>query len=280
MRIARASLRAVRTSRDFAIAWLVATGAIGVARGEPTAGMANVRDDSGAIDDVVNRPLTLGAGDFEARLAVESGLSAKLKPIALAPDLWYGVTDRLTVGLIHSDTSLDQVDTTASFCFRGGVLSCDHVYNGSGVDVAWSALAGPFAIAPRVRFVVRDPDPFKPAGTVGALVRWAYQRFAIYADPYLRFGLANQALGNRTSLFIPVWFAVQPARGALLSLHTGWNSDLAVVSDGWHVPVAVDATVRVTAQIDVGLEAGLTSAFGPQNSVNNRALTLSVAYRP
>lgn len=266
----------MRTSRLFAFAWLFA--AIGMAHGEPIAGMANVHGDS--PNDVVDRPLTLGAGDFEARLAVEIALEDGGRPISLAPDLWYGVTDRLTVGLIHSDTSLDQVDATASLCFRGSELTCDHVYTGSGLDVAWSALTGPLAIASRARFVIRDTDPFKPAATAGALVRWAHGRFAIYADPYIRFGLANRALGNRTSLFFPVWFAVQPAHGALLSLHTGWNSDLAVVRDGWHLPVAVDATVRVTPELDLALEVGFPSAFGPQNSVHNRALTLSVAYRP
>lgn len=268
----------MRTSRVLAIAWLVASA--GVARGEPIAGMANVHDDSGSRDDLVNRPLTLDAGGYEARLAVELGLEGTVRPIALAPDLWYGVTDRLTVGVIHSDTSIDQVAATASFCFRGGPETCDHIYRGSGLDVAWSALAGALAIAPRVRFLIRDTDPFKPAGTVGALVRWAHARFAIYADPYLRFGLANRDLGNRTTLFLPVWFAFQPAHGILLSLHTGWDSDLAVASDGWHLPVAFDATWRVTPQIDLGLEAGFPSAFGPQNSVHNRALTLSVAYRP
>jgi hypothetical protein len=274
-------VRAVRTSRVFAVASIAGFIAVGAAHGEPVAGMANAPAGAGAApDDVVNRRLTLGAGDFEARLSVELGLASSVRPIALAPDLWYGVTDRLTVGIIHSDPSLDQIAATASLCFRGSDLTCDHVYRGSGVDVAWSALAGPLAIAPRVRVAVRDTDPFKPATTVGALVRWAFHRFAIYADPYLRFGLANRELGNRTTLFVPIWLAVQPVRGALLSLHTGYDSDLAVASDGWHLPIAVDATWRITPQIDLGLEGGFPSLLGPQNSVHDRALTLSVAYRP
>ncbi|HET9623788.1 MAG TPA: hypothetical protein VFP84_20590 [Kofleriaceae bacterium] len=245
-----------------------------VARGEPIAG-------TGDAPRLIDRPLTLGAGQLEARLALELPAGGGERPVSIAPDAWIGVTDRLTVGVIHSDAALDQVATGASLCLRGGKpLTCDHVYRGGGLDAVWRGLDGPVQIAPRARFVIRDVDPWKPAATLGALVRWTRGAFAIYGDPYLRIGLANTDLGNRSALVVPIWLAVQPAERAVLALHTGWTSDLAVIRDGWHVPVALDVTARASARLDVGLEAGFASLLGPQNSVKNRALTLSVAFRP
>ena len=57
-----------------------------------------------ADDDIIRRPLTLDAGELEAQLTFEAELAAPLlQPFAIAPDVWFGVTQRLTLGIIHSD---------------------------------------------------------------------------------------------------------------------------------------------------------------------------------
>ncbi|HEU4729870.1 MAG TPA: hypothetical protein VFT22_18365 [Kofleriaceae bacterium] len=233
-------------------------------------------------DDLVARPLVLDRGAAAARLTVELGLQSgrTARPLSIAPDAWLGVTPRLTVGVIHSSASVDEIDARASLCFRGDDLSCEHIYRGSGLDVRWSWLDGPLAVAPRARLLVRDVDPWKPAVALGALGRWAAGRVAITSDPYLRLGLADQSLGNRAALFVPIWLAIQPAGGWMIALHTGWDSELATVRDGWHVPVALEGTARVTGHLDVGLAAGFPHLLGPQNNVKQRALSLTVEYRP
>jgi hypothetical protein len=185
------------------------------------------------------------------------------------------------IGLIHANDSVDQIDARASLCFRGGdPLSCDHVYRGSGLDVRWRWREGALAIAPRARLLVRDIDPWKPAITLGALARWTRGRAAVTGDPYLRLGLANQSSGNQAALFVPIWFAVQPAWGWRIALHTGWDSVLATWRDGWHVPVALELAARVTSQLDVGLAAGFPHLLGPQNNVKERAMLVTLEYRP
>src|SRR5215831_12535101 len=48
--------------------------------------------------------MTLPGGTFYINGVVETNLAsgATGKPISLAPDLWYGASDKLTLGLVHS----------------------------------------------------------------------------------------------------------------------------------------------------------------------------------
>lgn len=235
-----------------------------------------------APDDVITRPLVLAPGAIELRLTAEINLQVRelARPLALAPDAWWGVSPRWTIGVIHSDTSLDRIAAEASLCVRESALSaCDRLYRGGGLDVRFGALAGPLAIAPRARVLVRAIDPFKPAVTLGALARWTRGRFAITSDPYLRLPLASRALGNRAAIELPLWLAVQPAAGWMIALRTGFEADLAVLRDGGHVPFAVETTARVTDEVDLNVQAGWGSLFGPQPDIKRGTLMIAAGWR-
>ena len=167
----------------------------------------------------------------------------------------------------------------STVCVRQLAGQCERAYRGSGLDVAWSWRTGAFAVAPRGRVLLRDIDPVKPAVTVGALVRWTRGRFGISSDPYLRLGLANRDRGNRAALVVPVWLAIQPTCRWLVALHTGWDGELAVLRDGWHVPVALVVRARATQRIDLGIEAGYRSLFGPQNNYGQSAAIVTIGWR-
>ena len=233
-------------------------------------------------DDVIARPLVLAPGAVELRLTAEINIQQRTmaQPLSLAPDAWWGVAPRWTVGLIHSDPSVDQVAVNASFCVRQSAISaCERLYRGSGLDVRFDAIAGQIAVAPRLRVLVRDIDPFKPAVTLGALVRWAHGRFAITSDPYARLPLANHALGNRAALVLPVWLAVQPAAGWAIALHTGYDADFILLRDGGRVPVALDVTARLAGGVDVGVEAGWGALLGPQHDAKHGTVMLAAGWR-
>jgi hypothetical protein len=231
-------------------------------------------------DDIVTRPLVLEPGTIDVRLTLAINIQQRLisEPTALSPDAWWGVLPRLTLGLIHSDASLDQIAVSGSFCVRPSSSTCAHRYKGSGIDVRYSAFEGQFALAPHLRAVIRDTDPFKPAVTLGALLRWTRGRFAITGDPYLRVPLANAPLGNRFAINLPVWFAVQPAAGWMIALRGGFESDLVVIRDGGHVPVALDVAARATDQIDLGVEGGWASLLGPQKDARHATIMLAAGW--
>ncbi|HWO26874.1 MAG TPA: hypothetical protein VNO30_49430 [Kofleriaceae bacterium] len=231
--------------------------------------------------DLVARPLGLLRGQLDAQLVAEVSLRPLAEPFSLAPDLWYGAAPRFTIGLVHSARSLGLIDDGATLCFRGRPpLGCARAYRGSGVDARFHLREGPLAVAPRARLLLRDIDPAKPAITVGALVRWTRGRFAVTGDPYLRLGLASRDLGNRAALVVPVWLAVQPTCRWLVALHTGWDGELAILDDGWHIPIGLGAEVRVFGRLHVAVEAGFRSLLGPQHDLKTRTLALALAWRP
>src|SRR4051794_35105463 len=119
-------------------------------------------------------------------LTVEVNLAhnAKAEPLSFAPDIWW-TGDRFTVGLTHSMASVDRFQPGGSLCVRTDDLFCDSLYRGSNLDARFQL--EPW-IAPRVRFLVRDVEPFKPAITLGALVEHTRGRWAFRADPYMQLG--------------------------------------------------------------------------------------------
>lgn len=235
-----------------------------------------------APNDFVARPIVLDRGELDAQLVADINLAPKQigHPTSLAPDIWFGVLPALTVGVIHSQPSVDRFAPGATFCVvHQPVTGCESTYRGSGLDVRYGALRGDLAVAPRVRMLIRDLDPIKPAATLGALVRWTRGRFAITGDPYLQLGLANTDRGNRHALFVPVSFAVQPLARWELALRTGYNSDLAVWRDGWHVPIVLVTRVAASEHVDAGIMLAFASLLGPQNTAKERALFFTVGWR-
>lgn len=170
---------------------------------------------------------------------------------------------------MHSDPSVDRIQPGATLCLASNdPLACSDVYRGSGLDVQYHLRDW---ISPRARFLVRDVDPVKPALLLGARLAGHHLTF----DPYLQVGLANTGEGNRSALFLPVRATVDIAC-AYAWLDTGWNSDLAVWRDGWHVPVGVGAGAPVTAHWNVGAELGFRTLLGPQNTPKERVLFVFV----
>jgi len=232
-------------------------------------------------DDIITRPLTLARGQLEAQLVLEVNLQLALEgsPTSLAPDAWYGLTDRFTVGVTHSNATLDRIDASASICIVHLANVCDRYYRGSAIEARWSWRTGRLAIAPRARLLVRDVDPVKPALALGALVRWTRGRFALESDPYIRTGLANTDLGNRAFLMVPLYILVQPTCRWLVGIHLGWESDLAVARDGSHGPLGLIVKARATQNLDLTLHGGFTSLVGVQNNIKQRAVMVSVGWR-
>jgi len=235
-------------------------------------------------DDLVARPIVLAEGQVEANLTVEVDLAPGqiAKPLSLAPDVWFGATDRLTVGIVHSDPAIDRIAPGASLCVGTGVPGCGHIYSGGGIDTLWSLVAGELAVAARVRLLVAEDSitsVWKPAMTFGALARWTRGRWAVWSDPYLRVPSANADAGNRIALWLPITVSAQPTCRWAIDLRTGWNSDLAVWRDGWHIPAWLGARARASDHVDVGAAFGFYSALRPQNNASQRAAFVMVGWR-
>ena len=234
-----------------------------------------------APDDLVARPIVLAPGELDAELVGEIDLAPGevFHPTSLAPDAWFGLSDRLTVGVFHSDPSVDRIEPGASFCLITEGTGCDRLYHGGGIDARYEVLAGGLSVAPRARLWLRDVDPARPAMTLGAHVQWTHGRQAVVGDPYLQIGLANTGAGNRAELVLPVTWSIQPARRIAIDVRTGWNADVAVWRDGWHVPAYLGVRALATGELELGAAVGFQSVFGPQATSKQRAAFVTVAWR-
>lgn len=223
-------------------------------------------------DDLVGRAVVLDRGELEGNLtlAINARTGRVGEPASVAPDAWFGVTPRFTVGVIHSARSVDEIAADRAICVNG----CAHY--AVGLDARYQVRRG---LAPRVRLLERDTDPWKPAITLGALSRWHRGRFAITSDPYLRLGLANRDRGNRATVMLPVELAVQPTCRWLLALHAGYDSAVAVARDGWRGPIGVIAGVHPVAPLEIRAELAYRSLVGPQHEFRERVVMLTVGWR-
>lgn len=226
--------------------------------------------------------VTLDANHFTAALTYEANLAPLQigSPTSLAPDLWYGVTPELTLGVIHSDDSIDRVpamfEPGASICIVREQVSCPHRYHGSGLDGLYQISPG---IAAHARLLLRDVDPIKPALTAGAMLRWVHGWFSVTGDPYIQLGLYNTRDGNRAQLWLPVTIAVAPIERVSLEVHTGYDTDFEVWNDGYYIPLLVRVRAHVIDQLDVGAAVGFAALAGPINNPRERIMAFDLAWR-
>jgi len=222
--------------------------------------------------------LTLPRGELEGALTIEMDLStnAVLEPTSIAPDLWYGVTDRFTIGVIHSANALSLVEAGDGVCLGGIDHGCARTYSNLGLDARYAIVPD---LAAHVRLVTRRWDPWLPSVRIGALGRYARGRFAITADPYLQLGLANTDRGNRARVNVPLWLSFDASERVSVYARTGVDGELAVFGDAWGVPIALGARVSITPAIDLAAEAGFERAAGPLNESKLRECWLSIEAR-
>ena len=247
-------------------------------------------------DDIVGRPLVLDRHQLEARLVVEiDTYPGEIGvPLSIAPDVWFGVASRWTVGLVHSYASLDRMEAGSTFCVVQSAINpanvCTATYRGSGLDARYLAFdRGAWSIAPRARLLyTRDSDPAtnvtidKPSLVLGALARWRHGRISIWADPYLQLGLANRTSGNADALALPLYVAVQPMRRWAVWSEVGYYSQIDNGHDAtssWYGILAFGTTVNPVAGLDVGAVFGWQSLFGPQDNAKATVVLVTIGWR-
>jgi hypothetical protein len=229
--------------------------------------------------------LVLDRSHFALGLGVEANLAPLLvgSPTSLAPDFWYGVTPELTLGVIHSDASIDRVpvffEPGETICIRLEQISCPRRYHGSGLDGLYEVQRGALEVALHARVLLRDVDPIKPAITLGATLRWQHRWLAIVGDPFVQLGLVHTDAGNRAELWLPVTLAVAPLALLSFELRTGYNADFAVWNDGYYVPLFARIRARASHELDVGAGIGFASLVGTQNNPRERMMAVDVTWR-
>jgi hypothetical protein len=222
-------------------------------------------------------------GLLSARLLlhVNASKGAFGKPVALAPDLFYAVSDTLELGIIH-DGPMGLLTTAAShpgLCFTGKTGGCPKVYDNIGFDALYGLAFGDFNFSLHSSFLVlsfSDPTPLML--TLGASMKFHFSNdVALFADPQFGIGLNHRDV-NKDQLFLPLELQFQVSPSAALDLLTGVTGPLSSLSDNYRIPLGLAVVFNLNPHVDLGLKFAFDNLLGevPPNTSRTDARSLAL----
>jgi hypothetical protein len=236
--------------------------------------------------------LTLQKGRLVVNAYLGIGLSdgAAFKPISISPDVWYGVTDDITAGVVHS-----AVGTTGfiggvgeSLCVSGSD-SCGDLYKNAGVEARYKLKLGGIAFAVDGGLYSGHVTDLKLLELkVGAVGRWRQGPLAVEAAPNLLIAVTDRSStttggitvsGNADILNLPgtVLYTLNPM--ITLAAQSGLVLPLENTGDAYAVPLSVGAFYRVNDQLNVTAAFSLPRLIAASSGgIDARSLTLGGSY--
>ncbi len=254
--------------------------------------------------EIARRPLTLARDMLELMVPLDVTLTARRagEPIFLAPSLYYGVTDSLTVGLRH----------VRGFCLSGEAHGCRKTYEDVGLDALWrlrhesgsdlavgaslgaSPVTDPFTLSGEVRLIGRFGGPIAlavaPALSFGlnerdsAVVKATALAFPLATYP---FGWVELSAGNREFLSLPASIILQLTPAVAVSvagaLDGPLNPPTGSFGDFYRIPIGVAVIASPSNRFDAGASFTLLNLLGKQapggENADQRGLQLFAALR-
>lgn len=236
--------------------------------------------------------LQKGRAVLYAYLGIGLSDGAAFKPISLSPDVWYGVTDEITAGVVHSG-----VGTTGfigsvgeSLCLSGSE-NCGDLYKNVGVEGRYKLKMSGIALAVDGGLYSGHVTDFHllvlKAGAVG---RWHQGPLAIEGAPNLAIAVTDRSstttvggvsvtAGNRDVLSIPgtVLYTLNPM--ITVAAQVGLVLPLEDTGDAYAVPLSVGAFYKVNADLNVSLAFSLPRLIAASGGgIDTRSLTLGGSY--
>ncbi|HEY4244670.1 MAG TPA: hypothetical protein VGM88_32875 [Kofleriaceae bacterium] len=296
----------MKLSTTAALAGVLVSAGLGAARADDTPPPATTpsTDDAPAkpADPMTSDQLVLPKGKLaiNAELGINLSKDGVGKPVSFSPDVWYGVTDMITLGLVHSYTGttgfLGGVGT--SLCLGSTDNGCARVYNNLGID-ARIRLARPLSADVGI-YVPNITDKFQLAVKLGLSGRYRFGALAIEAQPNIIIGLAGRPsdddtdgqavvvpsasavlFGENTEILnVPVTLSYDVAPKFDVALQTGIALPFTHAGDTWRVPLTIGARYAVSPHLGVGLTFSFLDLIGggEDTGIDARTIVLGGSY--
>lgn len=227
------------------------------------AARADAHSEPGATSAKESQRMTLPKDKIYIQAYLDFNLSTDLvaKPVSLAPDVWYGLMDDLSVGLVHSGSGAAGFFGAAGngLCFTGSENGCGSFYNNVGLNARYHLFDGvsqPVVLAADGGIFFRDFDPFTLSLKLGAVGKVGAGPVDVLFGLNLFIGITERdgvdgVGGNSEVLSLPVSaiYPVMPELG--VGLQTGLVLPFEGAGDAFLIPLALAARYVVTPQIAV-----------------------------
>jgi len=222
---------------------------------------------------LVDRPLTLAAGMLEIDVPVNIEMSKDRfgKPVSIAPSLYYGVGDSVTVGIFH-ETGL---------CLTGTDNGCAKVYNDVGAQGILSLYrSGDYQLVAKLGLdVARISDPTVLQGRGGLAGKGTFGRFALAWDAGVTVVLTNRAPGGNESLDVTLTPQIQILDSLAVVATIGLSSPFESFSDVYQIPVGFGLELTPVRSLDVGARFAFTNLLGKFSTADARVGQVFVRFR-
>jgi hypothetical protein len=201
------------------------------------------------------------------------------EPIALAPDIRFGLTRRLTLGIIHD----------YGICISTN--GCGSTYNDMGIEGTYS-LVDATALQAAIRVGLQAPrfSRFFFGARAGLTMRLRVWPVALVFAPTVYLGMVGReddseaddpadATGRADILYAPLTAQLQLGARFLVLLSTGVNGPVSGFSDVYTVPFGFGAVFAINHKVDLGLAWRFENLLGNTGSADLRTLLIRAALR-
>lgn len=225
---------------------------------------------------------------LDAYLEMNLSNNEVFKPFSVTPDLWYGLTDDWTLGLVHSTTGQTGFigGVGNSLCLTGTSAGCATFYPDVGLDARYR-LMRPLALDVGVYAVNTDPF-FQLALKVGISGRWVFGKLLLEVQPNFFVGVTNRqptvaagqmaAYPNTETLNVPLTLGFLATPRLEFALQSGLVLPFTDTGKTWAIPVAIAARFAITPHFGLGLAFAFPELFGGASTTDDRTLTLGGTY--
>lgn len=200
--------------------------------------------------------LTLREGAASATLTVENDASSGAfgSIASLAPDLAIGITDDVTLSLIHS--------TFGRTGFRGVAGSglcvteaCAHTYDNVGVEALYSLRRGALSIAANGGVHATTFDRGHYVAKLGAKLRYKIGKAVVTSLPSVALAISQREnpMPNRDRLWVPLSATYPLVDGLAVGVATGFKGPIDDLRNSYEIAAGVLATYAYSPAIGGGI---------------------------
>jgi len=220
-----------------------------------------------------------GSLSIMAHLDVNLSKDAAFKPVSIAPDIWYGATEKLSVGLTHSAlaTSGFWGGPGAGLCLTGEDNGCGNTLSNTGLQARYDLSSTMEGLAFEGGFIMRDFDPFVLGGKLGVVMTKDIGSLQLAIAPNFQFGLTEREAFNKEVLNVPVSLMYGLNETVLVGGQTGISLPLSNTGDTWRLPVSLVGQALLSEKYYVFGAFTLPSIAGGDllpTGIDSRVLTL------